>query len=103
MMNDNVLILIGALVIVVNIITEVAKNVYTTLKTSKVINAFVLAISIILSIISYLFYNHSNGSVIDGYGIVTSIIIGFMVAYSAMFGFDKLIVYVEPLFKGGKK
>ena len=97
---EKLLIIIGVLVVLVNIITEVVKSLCDKFKSSKVINIFVLIISLVMTIIAYFFYAHFEGIVIDAYGIIASIIVSFMVAYSAMFGFDKLLVYIEPYIKG---
>lgn len=99
---DKLLVIIGILVVSVNIITEVVKNCSEKLSSSKVINVFVTCLSVILSVICYFFYVHFDGIPIDVYGIIASIVVGFMVAFAAMFGFDKLIVYIEPFLKGGE-
>lgn len=79
--------IISVLVIIVNIITEVVKKTLE-LKDAKTINIFVTFTSILLSIVAYILTN-----TVDVKGIVASIIIGFMVAYAAMFGYDKLLSY----------
>ena len=88
---------IAALVVIVNIVTEVVKRTLD-IKSAKVINIFVTVFSIVVSVISNVVYIGNTSLE----GIITSIIGGFMVAYAAMFGYDKLLSYLEP-FKGGKK
>lgn len=90
--------LIGALVIIVNIITEVIKKVFC-IKSEKIMNVFVLALSEILTnvcLMSYWFKNDMDISIFTG---VAFIVIGLLVAYAAMFGFDKLLKHLEGILK----
>lgn len=85
-----VLSIVGIIVAFVNIITEVVKNV-TGMSGARVINMFVLVISVILSVAVFVAYWQIKQMQITWYLILTFIIIGFMVAYAAMFGYDKLL------------
>ena len=91
-------IIIAILVVVVNIITEVAKKIYK-FKQEMHINAFVVVLSIALTVAVFLAYWQIKQMEITWYLIVTFIVIGFMVAYAAMFGFDKLIKHFKDLKK----
>lgn len=91
---SQLLMLIAALVAVVNIITEVCKKSFTWLAGSKVINAFVLLLSVVLTVMVFLAYWQIKQMTIAWYLIAAFIIIGFMVAFAAMFGFDKLLKYL---------
>lgn len=79
--------IIGVLVAIVNILTEVLKKVmWDKIPT----NLLVTVISIALTLVSGGAYAQMNSIAIMWYYIVAAVIVGFMVAYAAMFGFDKL-------------
>ena len=82
--------IIAVLVIVVNIITEVCKKAFSALSGSKAINLFVLALSEGLTVAVFLAYWQIKQMTITWY-----IIAAFIVAFAAMFGFDKLLKYFE--------
>ena len=87
-------VIIGILVVFVNIITEVVKKIWN-FKSTESLNVFVTLLSIVVTIASFLAYWQINGLTITWYIFVAFIVIGFMVAYAAMFGFDKLLKYLE--------
>lgn len=91
--------IIAVLVIVVNIVTEVCKKAFTWLNGSKVINIFVLVLSEALTVAVFLAYWQIKQMAITWYIIAAFIVIGFMVAFAAMFGFDKLLKYFEGFYK----
>ena len=91
---SQLLMIIAALVAVVNIITEVCKRSFAWLAGSKVINLFVLLLSVALTVAAFLAYWQIKEMLITWYIIAAFIIIGFMVAFAAMFGFDKLLKYL---------
>lgn len=90
---SQLLIIIAALVAVVNIITEVCKRSFAWLAGSKAINLFVLLLSVSLTVAAFLAYWQIKEMLITWY-IIAAFIIGFMVAFAAMFGFDKLLKYL---------
>lgn len=92
---SQVLVIVGILTVFVNIITEVMKKSFGWLSTSKVINIFVLVLSIVLTVGSFVAYWQIKGMDLTWYIIAAFVIVGIMVAYAAMFGFDKLIAYFE--------
>lgn len=92
---SQVLIIVGILTIFVNIITEVMKKSFSWLSTSKVINIFVLCLSIVLTVGVFIAYWQMNGMMLTWYLVAAFVIVGIMVAYAAMFGFDKLIAYFK--------
>jgi putative effector of murein hydrolase len=55
----------------------------------------VLLLSVALTVAAFLAYWQIKQMEITWYIIVAFIIIGFMVAFAAMFGFDKLLKYFE--------
>lgn len=96
---SQLLIIIGILVVVVNIITEVVKLCAGSTGSTKKINIFVLILSLALSVAALLAYWQIKQLVITWYVIVAFLIVGFMVAFGAMFGYDKLLSYLEPYIK----
>lgn len=87
-MNIPLLIaIIGVLVALTNVIVEVLKKAtWDKLPT----NILALIIGEVLSIIAGIAYLQIEGIFIVWYYIVALVVLGFMVAYAAMFGFDKL-------------
>lgn len=85
----------AVLTIFVNIITEVLKNSFGFLKGSKMINIFVLILSLVVTVAVFIAYWQIKQLEITWYIIAAFIVIGFMVAYAAMFGYDKLMKYFQ--------
>lgn len=87
---DNIsllLTIVFALMVGTNIITEVIKK----LTWDKVpTNILVVIIAEFLTLASGVAYAEINGITIVWYYVVGAIVAGIFVAYSAMFGFDKL-------------
>ena len=92
---SQVLIIVGILTLFVNIITEVMKNTFGILKGSKAINVFVLILSLVTSVGVFLAYWEIKQLEITWYIIAAFIVVGFLVAYAAMFGYDKLLKHFE--------
>jgi hypothetical protein len=90
-----VLLIVAVLTSFVNIITEVVKKTFDWCSTSKVINLFVLALSEVLTVAVFIAYWQIKEMLITWYIIAAFIVVGFMVAYAAMFGYDKLLKYFE--------
>lgn len=88
------LMIVGILVVLVNIITEVVKKL-VTFKSAQSINIFVTVLSIIFTAGSMVAYWQIKSLTLTWYIVVAFVIVGFMVAYAAMFGFDKLLAYFE--------
>lgn len=78
---------IGALTVLTNIIVEVLKKV-TIDKMPTNILAVIVAEA--LSLVAYFAWASYNSLVIVWYWVIATVVIGFLVAYAAMFGFDKL-------------
>lgn len=87
-MDKTILIsVIGALVVLTNLIVQVLKQVtYNKIPT----NILVVIISLLLVIGSVFAYCEINVITMTWYMIAASVVVGIMVAYAAMFGFDKL-------------
>lgn len=84
---SNLLTIIGGLVVLVNILTQVLKGVtWDKLPT----NIVALILSEALTLAAGAAYAQINGIHITWYLVVGAVVVGFMVAYAAMFGYDKL-------------
>ena len=90
-------IIIAVLTVLVNIITEVVKNLSSKITGSKYINTFVLILSIALTVVVFLAYWQIKSMEITWYLILAFVVVGFLVAYAAMFGYDKLISYFKKI------
>ncbi len=97
-LNGSVILsIIGALVMLTNIIAQVLKK----LTWDKVpTNVLVIVISMVLTLVTFFAYCSSKSITVVWYMVVAAIALGFLVAYAAMFGFDKL---KETLTKIGKQ
>lgn len=84
-MMAEMLSIIFALMVVVNLITEIAKKLGL-----KKTNLFVVVVSELLTMISFFAYVDIERIKIEWYFIVGAIFVGLGVAYAAMFGYDKL-------------
>lgn len=83
----SVITLVGALVALTNVITEVVKKVtWEKLPT----NIIAVIVSEALTIVVGIAYCQIEGIIVPWYGIVALVVLGILVAYAAMFGFDKL-------------
>jgi hypothetical protein len=79
--------IIGILVTVVNVIVQVLKKVTWDKIPTQLL---VMIVSLSLTIAAFIAYCQINSIVIVWYYCVAAIVVGFMVAYAAMYGFDKL-------------
>lgn len=79
--------LVGALVVVVNIIVQVLKP-FTQKHIST--NFVALAVSLALTLVSFFAWCAWKGIAVLWYYVAAAVVLGFFVAYAAMFGFDKL-------------
>lgn len=90
-------IILGVLVALTNIITEVAKMNISALSSAESINRFATIVGILLTVGVGIAYAQINSIMLSWYHIVALIIIGFMVALASMVGFDKVISYFEGI------
>ena len=82
-----ILSIVGVLVVLTNIITQVLKKLtWEKMPT----NILVVIISMTLTLVAFFAYCQINAIVITWYMIVAAVILCCIVAYAAMFGFDKL-------------
>lgn len=81
------MLIIGILVVLTNIVVEVLKKLtWDKMPT----NLLAIIVAVVLTIVAFLAYASYAALPILWYYIAAVIVIGFMVAYAAMFGFDKL-------------
>ena len=93
---ETLILIIGALVIVTNIIVEVIKKLtWDKLPT----NILATIVAMVLTMVAFFAYTSYAGLTIVWYWVVAAFIVGIFVAYAAMFGFDKL----QEAFKAFKK
>lgn len=82
------LIVIGVLVALTNITVEVLKQAIPNSKFPTNIVAVVVAI--VLTVLAFFAYAAYKCIIVKWYYVVGAVILGILVAYAAMFGFDKL-------------
>ena len=81
------LTIIGLLVALTNIITEVIKKAtWDKIPTSLL----AVIVSLVITLVAFFAYCQISQIVATWYFIVAAVVVGFMVAYAAMFGYDKL-------------
>lgn len=90
------LTIIGALVVLTNIIVEVLKKM-----TWDKVPTNILAILVALALTLVVFYAWAAYMCITvlWYYVAAAVVVGFLVAYAAMFGFDKLKEALESVHK----
>ncbi len=92
-----ILSIVGVLVVLTNIISQVLKKMtWDKIPT----NCLVIVISMALTLVAFFAYCQIKSIAVVWYMVVGAIVLGFLVAYAAMFGFDKLR---ETLGQIGKK
>ena len=92
MMEFNIATLIfifGILVFLVNVIVEITKTIFPFNQVHT--NIYTLVLSISLTVLSYFVYISYSCSKFIWYYLFAAVIVGFLVAYVAMMGYDKLI------------
>lgn len=86
---EQLVIFLGVVVFLVNVVVEVSKNVWPLDQVHT--NYYVTGLSILFTVIGYLVYLGYYGLDFVWYYFVGAIILGFIAAYLAMFGWEKLI------------
>lgn len=82
-----ILSIVGVLVALTNIIAQVLKKAtWEKLPT----NVLVIVISMVLTLVAFFAYCSIKSITVVWYMVAAAIVLGFLVAYAAMFGFDKL-------------
>lgn len=86
--------IIGVLVALTNIIVEVIKK----LTWDKVpTNIVATLVAEALTLVSFFAWTSINSIAVVWYYVVAAVVVGIMVAYAAMFGFDKLKEILQGL------
>lgn len=85
-MDLSVITAIGVLVALTNVVVQVAKQLLPKVPT----NLVALVVAVLLTVAAGVAYCQINVIAITWYMCVGLVMAGFMVAYAAMFGFDKL-------------
>ena len=84
---STILTIVGILVVLTNIVVQVLKKAtWEKLPT----NILAIIVSMVLTLVAFFAYCQIRGVAVLWYMVVAAIVVGFMVAYAAMFGFDKL-------------
>ncbi|WP_297984174.1 hypothetical protein [uncultured Oscillibacter sp.] len=82
-----VLSIVGVLVVLTNIIVQVVKKVtWGKLPT----NILAVAVAMVLTLVAFFAYCQIKAITVVWYMVVAAVVLAFLVAYAAMFGFDKL-------------
>ena len=79
------MVTIGVLVVLTNIIVEVLKKM-----TWDKVPTNILAILVALTLVAFFAWAAYTGTTVLWYYVAAVVVVGFLVAYAAMFGFDKL-------------
>lgn len=84
---STILAVVGVLVVLTNIITQVVKKVtWDKLPT----NVLAVIISMALTLLAFFAYCQIKAMAVTWYMVAAAVVVGFLTAYAAMFGFDKL-------------
>ena len=101
-MNTTLIIgIIGALAFAVSIITQVFKGVSGLKKIPTDILVFVLSIGI--TVVAFIAYMQYIQQAILWYMIIAAIMAGFLVAFVAMYGWEKVAELWKRFYKGNAK
>lgn len=88
------LLIVGVLVILTNIIVEVLKKlIWDKLPT----NILAVIVALVLTLVAFFATISITGTPFVWYYLAAAIVVAFMVAYAAMFGFDKLKEAIEKI------
>lgn len=84
---STILTVVGILVVLTNIVVQVLKKVtWGKLPT----NILAIIVSMALTLVVFFAYCQIKAIAVVWYMVVAAVVMGFLVAYAAMFGFDKL-------------
>ena len=84
---STILTIVGILVVLTNIVVQVLKKAtWGKLPT----NILAIIVSMVLTLVAFFAYCQIKAIAVVWYMVVAAVVLGFLVAYAAMFGFDKL-------------
>jgi len=89
-----ILSIVGVLVALTNIIAQVMKKA-TWEKVPT--NVLVIVIAMVLTLVAFFAYCSIKSITVAWYMVAAAIVLGFLVAYAAMFGYDKLRETLEGI------
>ena len=93
---STLLLIVGVLVVLTNIIVEVLKKMtWDKMPT----NLLAVIVAMVLTLVAFFAYVGYSGMLYEWYHVAAAIIIAFLVAYAAMFGWDKFTVLWSRLKK----
>lgn len=91
---STLLLIVGVLVVLTNIIVEVLKKVlWDRLPT----NILAVIVALVLTMLAFFAMAAYMGITVLWYYVAAAVVVAFMVAYAAMFGFDKLKEALEKI------
>lgn len=91
-----ILSVIGAMVVLTNIIVQVVKKVtWDKLPT----NILAVVVSMALTLVAFFAYCQMKAITITWYMVIAAVVVGFCTAYAAMFGYDKLREVIDQMGK----
>ena len=94
---STILTIVGILVVLTNIVVQVLKKAtWGKLPT----NILAIIVSMVLTLVTFFAYCQIKAIAVVWYMVVAAVVLGFLVAYAAMFGYDKLM---EAIGKAGKQ
>ena len=74
-----------------NVITEVVKKIATSVPS----NILALAVAMVLALVALFAFCQLMAVAVTWYLVVAAVVVGFLTAYAAMFGYDKLRQLLE--------
>ena len=84
---STILTIVGILVVLTNVVVQVLKKAtWEKLPT----NILAIIVSMVLTLVAFFAYCQIKAIAVVWYMVVAAVVLGFLVAYAAMFGFDKL-------------
>lgn len=84
---STILTIVGILVVLTNIVVQVLKKAtWAKLPT----NILAITVSMVLTLVTFFAYCQIKAIAVVWYMVIAAVVMGFLVAYAAMFGFDKL-------------
>ncbi len=96
-----IMAVVGVLAFIVSVITQVFKGVGVLAKIPT--DILVFALSIALTVVAYVAYMDYIQQTIIWYMIIAAVLAGFLVAYVAMFGWEKFVELWQRFAKGKKE
>ena len=91
---STILVVVGFLMVLTNIITEVLKKLFWDKIPT---NLLVVLIALVLTLATGAAYAQIMSIEVLWYYVVAAVVVAFLVAYAAMFGFDKLKQALEQM------